>query len=241
VDKILFSVGPNQLNMVPDVRLVQVLLNRALKLTPKLVTDGKFGQKTFKAIHTFQTVTFDLLEKDNIITPTSETFKRLQIESTKAKAEPNFPVHVTNFISMALPFARKVKKDWKVPIGALISQSAQETGWGQHVKGNAYFGIKGKSPSGASTTFTTHEVVDGKNIKIDDAFRAYKDFGESADDYGRFLNSNPRYSGCFLYPNDPEKFVVVLAAAGYATDPSYATNLTKIIRKYGLASYDLPK
>ena len=45
------------------------------------------------------------------------------------------------------------------------TQSAMETGWGKSVKGNSYFGIKaGKSWTGDTVTFVTHEVVGGKKI-----------------------------------------------------------------------------
>ncbi len=58
---------------------------------------------------------------------------------------------------MALPVAAKVKEQWGIPVSVRIAQAAIECGWGKHVKGNAYFGIKGKSPKGASTTFATTE------------------------------------------------------------------------------------
>ena len=128
---------------------------------------------------------------------------------------------------MALPSAKKVKLDWGVPVAICIAQAALESGWGKSVKGNAYFGIKGKSPSGATTTFTTTEFEKGKKITIQDSFRAYKDFAESADDYGRMLKSNSRYAGCFAHSNDPLKFADALQAAGYATDPNYAKRSSK--------------
>src|SRR3954447_2169313 len=108
-------------------------------------------------------------------------------------AKSAFPEHVTAFITMALPYARTVKAKWHVSIGALIAQSALETGWGRSVRDNAYFGIKGKSESAGTTTFTTHEVIKGKSVTIVDNFRAYQDYGDAADDYGRFLNENSRY------------------------------------------------
>ena len=120
----------------------------------------------------------------------------------------------------------------------LLAQAAHESAWGRHVKSNAYFGIKGKSPSGASTSFKTHEVVGGKSVTITDSFRAYKDFAEAADDYGRFLSQNPRYKACFSHTKDPGKFVDALAGAGYATDPDYASKIKNIIRRYGLTDYD---
>ena len=104
---------------------------------------------------------------------------------------------------------------------------------------NGFFGsISVAAVIFASTTFTTHEVENGKSVEIKDQFRAYASIEEAADDYGRFLKTNPRYAACFTYSNDPEKFVSALAAAGYATDPQYATKLIQIIQKYDLAQYD---
>jgi flagellum-specific peptidoglycan hydrolase FlgJ len=43
---------------------------------------------------------------------------------------------------------------------------------------------------------------------------------------------------CFDHSKDPAKFVDTLAAAGYATDPNYATKIKNIIRRYRLTDYD---
>jgi flagellar protein FlgJ len=120
----------------------------------------------------------------------------------------------------------------------MIAQSAIETGWGSSVKSFAYFGIKGKSQSGNSTSFVTHEVVGGKSVQITDSFRAYLSIDEAADDYGSFLKNNPRYAGCFGYSNDPDSFAATLANAGYATDPLYLNKILSIMRTYDLEHYD---
>ena len=151
------------------------------------------------------------------------------------------PANVETFIALILPSAQKVKTAWDVPIAICLAQAALETGWGKSVKDNAYFGIKGKSPSGASTTFTTTEYTDSKTkITIQDTFRAYKDLDEAADDYGRFLKTNPRYSKCFSYSNDSLRFADALQAAGYATDPQYSPKLKNIIQSYELYLFDGP-
>jgi type VI secretion system secreted protein VgrG len=181
---------------------------------------------------------------DGVIGPNGPTILALtgggNVHLKPDKDEHKIPKHVNDFITMALPHAKKVKAAWGVPIGGLIAQSALETGWGRHVKDNAYFGIKGKSEKGASTSFTTREVIDGKSVTIVDTFRAYKDFEEAADDYGRFLNTNDRYKEALKYPDDPINFVKEIAKAGYATDPNYAKSLVSIIKSYGLAQYDKP-
>jgi type VI secretion system secreted protein VgrG len=148
------------------------------------------------------------------------------------------PSYVTAFIHMAVPAAKDVKKQWGVPVAVLIAQSAQETGWGRHVKNNAYFGIKGKAPDGSSVNFATTEVIDGKVIHTTGTFRAYTGFADSADDYGRFLSQNGRYKAAFAFKHDPVKFVQEIAKAGYATDPNYAKSLISIIHSHNLAHYD---
>ena len=139
---------------------------------------------------------------------------------------------------MTVPAAKKVMASWGVPASVLIAQSAQETGWGCRVVNNAYFGIKGKSPDGSTVNFATTEVINGKVIHISDSFRAYTSFADAADDYGRFLSTNPRYATAFHFKNNPEKFVQEMAKAGYATDPNYAKSIIGIIHSHDLAQYD---
>ncbi|MEX2975915.1 glycoside hydrolase family 73 protein [Serratia fonticola] len=148
------------------------------------------------------------------------------------------PKHVQKFIDQALPAAQKAQQDWGIPVSVTLAQSAQETGWGKSVKNNAYFGIKGVSPTGKSGVFNTTEVIDGKVISISDKFRAYNDFAESADDYGRFLNKNPRYAEALKHKDDPFMFSKEVAKAGYATDPKYADKIASIIKSQGLTDYD---
>ncbi|MGR3807759.1 integrating conjugative element protein [Pasteurella testudinis] len=133
------------------------------------------------------------------------------------------------FIAQALPAAKEIEKKWGVPAAVVIAQAALESGWGQHVKGNAYFGVKGTGSSG-SVNFATHEVINGQKVGIRDNFAAYGGFGEAADGYGAFLTKNKRYRNAFNYKDDPVAFAREVAKAGYATDPNYADTLTKIIR-----------
>ena len=150
----------------------------------------------------------------------------------------SYPPYVTNFIATLVPIAKAVKTKWGTPVAVLVAQGALESSWGRHVKGNAYFGIKGHSASGQSVSFGTHEEVGGKLVAITDDFRAYASMADAADDYGRFLKTNPRYAGCFAFTDQPDLFVDRLAAAGYATDSGYADKIKTIIRVHKLAQYD---
>jgi flagellum-specific peptidoglycan hydrolase FlgJ len=155
----------------------------------------------------------------------------------QAPAHREPPSYVKDFIDAHLEAARAIQQKYQVPAGVVLAQSALESDWGRTVVGNAYFGVKGRAPSGASTTFTTHEVVNGRAITIDDAFRSYSGYDDAAEDYAKMLRNNPRFRGCFLYTSS-SRFAVALAQSGYATDPSYSAKLNAIIRAHRLDQYD---
>lgn len=159
----------------------------------------------------------------------------LKTQSRKSVIRPE---NVQGFLDMASNSAALAAAKWGVPASVLLAQSALESGWGKHVKNNAYFGIKGKSPTGNSTSFGTTEVINGKVIHIKDTFRAYADYAESADDYGRFLNENKRYKPAFNYTTEPNQFITEIAKAGYATDPDYAPKLIHLMERYDLYEFD---
>ncbi|MCW1877696.1 glucosaminidase domain-containing protein [Erwinia sp. INIA-01] len=158
--------------------------------------------------------------------------------AVKRDKKTNRPKNVQDFLDMASEAAMSTASKWGIPASVLLAQSALESGWGLHVKNNAYFGIKGKSPSGNSVSFGTTEVINGKVIHINDTFRAYSNYAESADDYGHFLSGNKRYKPAFLYIEQPNEFITEVANAGYATDPNYATKLIHLMRRYDFYEFD---
>lgn len=106
------------------------------------------------------------------------------------------------------------------------AQSAIETGWGKTVKGNAYFGIKaGPSWKGKTVSFTTHEVINGKRVKMVDAFRAYDSFVDSIKDHLSVVQEK--------WPKTYAASNIAEAAAGlddgvhgkYATAPNYSRDV----------------
>jgi flagellum-specific peptidoglycan hydrolase FlgJ len=139
---------------------------------------------------------------------------------------------------MAAMPALMVKAHWGTPASVLIAQAALETGWGAHVKGNAYFGIKAeKNYLGQNIKFSTHEVVSGKSEIQYDNFRAYDNFLEAAEAYGRFLFTTPLFSGAFQFKDDPYEFITFIAPH-YATDPRYENKVASMIRANHLARLD---
>ncbi len=122
-----------------------------------------------------------------------------------------------------------------IPASITLAQGCWESGNGNSrlaTLANNHFGIKCKSE------------WRGKKIYHDDdasqeCFRKYAHAEASYIDHSNFLMSGSRYS--FLFQLDPKDYVAWahgLKKAGYATDPSYAQRLIKIIEEYKLHVYD---
>lgn len=122
------------------------------------------------------------------------------------------------------------QEDYGVPAAITMAQALLESGAGQSelaVNANNHFGIK-----------CTNEWFGAVYYYDDDSkgecFRQYNDATESFKDHSLFLQ-RPRYMTCFeIAVEDYEGWAHRLKACGYATDPSYASKLIKIIEDYRL-------
>ena len=75
--------------------------------------------------------------------------------------------------------------------------------------------------------------------KKNECFRKYNSPNESYKDHSEFIRYRERYRFLFnLDIKDYKGWAHGLKAAGYATNPNYATLLIKIIEKYSLFRYD---
>jgi hypothetical protein len=156
------------------------------------------------------------------------------------------PTHYANYVDTNLKFALQYAKAKKIPVSICLAQALHESAAGQStlaVKANNHFGIKA-----ADTTKWTGErffIEDDdydKNGKLrKSAFRKYTSAESSYKDYADFLSKSKRYQHLFAIPvEDYRAWANGLVAAGYATDPEYATYLIEKIEKYELYKYDLP-
>lgn len=146
--------------------------------------------------------------------------------------------HVDTFLAKMAPTAEAIGRKWKIPPSVIIAQAALETGWGQEVKGHAYFGIKQGASTGEAISFATHEIIDGQKVPLVDRFRAYRSMQEATHAYAEFLHGTPRYQKALRDTSDSAKFVEALQEAGYASDPRYAEKLKHIMQRYQLTAYD---
>src|SRR5512133_2598751 len=122
-----------------------------------------------------------------------------------------------------------------VPASITLAQGALESGDGNSrlaKSANNHFGIK------------CHDDWNGKTIREDDdsrneCFRKYPSVDESYKDHSDYLRSKTRYAFLFdLKVTDYKGWARGLKKAGYATNPSYAESLIKIIEDYNLGMYD---
>jgi len=117
----------------------------------------------------------------------------------------------------------------------VIAQGALESGNGQSALAkvhNNYYGIKASRDwKGKVVTMKTDEFYNGVKSNINGTFRAYNSFYDSTKDYVKFLQENPRYvNGGVFDASTPEEQVQALKNSGYATAPTYVSNVLSVIK-----------
>lgn len=131
-----------------------------------------------------------------------------------------------------LAIAEMLKYD--IPASITLAQGLLESGAGMSelaIRGNNHFGIKCHDWRGAATYHTDDEE--------NECFRAYNDVYESYEDHSKFLARQPRYKSLFkLKRTDYKGWARGLKRCGYATSPTYATQLINIIELYKLHKFD---
>jgi LysM repeat protein len=136
-----------------------------------------------------------------------------------------------DYIGQYSDIAVRQQKLHGIPASITLAQGILESGAGNSEmarRSNNHFGIK------CHNSWTGDTVVffdDGENS----CFRKYDKVEESYEDHSQFLIRGKRYAPLFqLDPNDYKGWAYGLKNAGYATDPTYADKLIRIIETYGL-------
>jgi flagellar protein FlgJ len=156
--------------------------------------------------------------------------------SSTAPVKPGTPAQ-TGFVQRHNEAATNVEKTSGIPASFMLGQAGHETGWGKSEIRNRdgstsfnLFGIKaGAGWTGKTTTVTTTEYINGEPKKISAKFRAYDSYEESFQDYAKLIKESPRYAEASKKTGSSLAFASELKRAGYATDPNYATKLSRAI------------
>ncbi|MFT4173901.1 MAG: flagellar assembly peptidoglycan hydrolase FlgJ [Rhodocyclaceae bacterium] len=151
-------------------------------------------------------------------------------------ASNKVPSTPQSFVDQTWPQAEKAAKALGVPAHFLVGQAALETGWGKSQIRAAdgtpsynLFNIKaGSSWTGKVVEARTVEYENGQRTVRVERFRAYDSYDEAFQDYAKLIGQSPRYANV-NGKTDAAGFARALQAGGYATDPSYADKLTRVI------------
>lgn len=123
---------------------------------------------------------------------------------------------------------------YRIPASITLAQGILESRGGMSdlaVRGNNHFGIKCHGWQGR----TMHHDDDAAG----ECFRVYDNARQSYEDHSKFLVNGQRYRSLFsLSIEDYKGWARGLRQCGYATSPTYAESLIRIIDLYGLSQYD---
>ena len=152
-----------------------------------------------------------------------------------------------DFIATYFGEAKQVENESGIDMIAILAQAALESGWGVAAPRYNFFGVKALPPFTPenSQLLITHEWAKvpnypfphilsvmakngGYDYTIQDYFRAYASAHDGFSDHTKFFMQNSRYHFALQVKDDYRKFLPAVAAAGYATDPNYATTILAV-------------
>jgi LysM repeat protein len=153
---------------------------------------------------------------------------------SKAEAQDSFSVRAQRYIEQYYTLAMKEQMRSGVPASVTLAQGVLETEAGRSelaCMANNHFGIKCKP-----------EYSGDKFYHDDDApkecFKMYRSAEDSYVDHSDYLKRNPRYNPLFtLSITDYAAWAMGLKRCGYATSPTYAQRLIRIIEDFRLQEY----
>lgn len=132
-----------------------------------------------------------------------------------------------SFVASIMPYARKWETVTGIPAAVFIAIGASETNWGA---AGGFFGIKGASPSGKSTSYKTWEMVEGVPVDTTDTFAVY-DTPDEGFQHFISLISQGRYQpawDAFKATGDWRTLLQGLNTAGYATDLQWFAKIASL-------------
>ena len=138
------------------------------------------------------------------------------------------------YIDQYKDLAVEQMQKYRIPASITLAQGLLESGAGRSMlatRANNHFGIK--TPGG-----WTGPYVRMNDDRPNEKFRKYRSVRESYEDHSLFL-LKPRYKVLFTYSiTDYKSWARGLKSCGYATSPTYAQNLIRIIETYSLHQFD---
>jgi len=144
-----------------------------------------------------------------------------------------------DFLRSVAPAALESAMAWGLPPSVIMAQAIHESGWGGSslARGaNNLFGIKARLGE-PSVVLPTVEHAGGLAQVTRGRFAAFEAPGQSLLRHGELLGTLPAYAYARAHAADGLAFLEAMAPV-YATDPSYARRLERLIDDYGLDRWD---
>ena len=145
----------------------------------------------------------------------------------------------STFFEKLKPYVLQDMKQTKILASLTAAQAYIESNKGNSgltQKANNLFGVKG-SYKGQSVKMKTTEYYNGIPTKVMANFRKYPSWLESIDDHSGLFNRLARYKN-LRGETDYVRACNNVKLDGYATAPTYATNLIEKINKFKLYEWD---
>lgn len=173
----------------------------------------------------------------------------VSLADTTSSSSISTKITPTQFLTEASVYAQQVAGANDLYASVMIAQAILESAWGSSSLASYpnynLFGVKG-SYNGQSVTMPTQEYINGKWITINAQFRKYPTFKQSFEDNAHVLKTTSfqqgvyYYSGAWKSNTKSYKDATAWLTGRYATAPTYADSLNRLIETYNLTQYDTP-
>jgi len=154
-----------------------------------------------------------------------------EAQSPQEKLKGNLKNYIRDYSDEAV----KQMIEFKIPASVILAQAIFESGSGTSdlaLKSKNHFGIKCHLEWEGDTITKTDDT-------LNECFRKYYDVQDSYTDHSLFLVTRQRYAFLFELPlTDYQGWCYGLKNAGYATYPTYAEDLIKLIEDEKLYELD---
>ena len=168
------------------------------------------------------------------------------VDPAPAGPEPVGTMTNAQFVAASVAPAQQGQREFGVPTSVTIAQAILESGWGRSgltTNDRNFFGIKCFSGSPGPIANGCHDYrtyeCEPTCLPTTASFRTYASATDSFRDHGRFLTTNCRYRPAFASTRDSDQFLYQVWKAGYATSPTYVTNVKALMVRFNLYQYDL--
>ena len=207
------------------------------------VHDNSTSQMNLQSEKVLEEEQTSLADSSNIAVLTNSSVTTSSHQEADDLSEIN--QNQSHFLSAIKQGAMDGAKEGVLP-SITAAQAILESGWGSSelakAPNNNLFGIKDSEDwNGEIVTVPTQEYVNGDYITVNAAFRKYASWNDSVVDHAKFFTSTEwRKNNYRKVVNETDYRIAAqeLKNAGYATDPSYAGKLIRLIEAYKLYEWD---